>query len=54
MKKIIDSSLVVTGLAVAALTLAATVHAESAAITIGQLEAEGFDVFGSLPAPPRS
>ncbi len=53
MKKIIDSALVVTGLAAAALTLAATVHAESAAITIGQLQAQGFDVkidrVGSAP-----
>ncbi|HEX7429203.1 MAG TPA: hypothetical protein VF328_20335 [Mycobacterium sp.] len=53
MKKIIRSALVGTGLAAAALTLAGTAHAESAAITIGQLEAQGFDVkidrVGSAP-----
>ena len=53
MKKIIGSALVGTGLAAAALTLAGTAHAESAAITIGQLEAQGFDVkidrVGSAP-----
>lgn len=53
MKKIIGSALVGTGLAAAALTLAGTAHAESAAITIGQLEAQGFEVkidrVGSAP-----
>jgi hypothetical protein len=53
MKRMIGSALVGTGLAAAALTLAATVHAESAAITIGQLEAQGFNVkidrVGSAP-----
>ena len=53
MKKIIGSALVGTGLAAAALSLAATAQAESAAITIGQLEAQGFDVkidrVGSAP-----
>jgi hypothetical protein len=44
MKKMIGSALVGTGLAAATLTLAATAHAESAAITIGQLEAQGFNV----------
>ena len=53
MKKIIGSALVGTGLAAAALMLAGTAHAESAAITIGQLEAQGFEVkidrVGSAP-----
>ena len=53
MKKIIGSALIGTGLAAAALSLAATANAESAAITIGQLEAQGFDVkldrVGSAP-----
>ena len=53
MKHIIGSALVGAGLAAAALTLATTAHAESAAITIGQLEAQGFDVkldrVGSAP-----
>ena len=53
MKKMIGSALVGTGLAAAALTLAATAHAESAVITIGQLEAQGFNVkidrVGSAP-----
>jgi hypothetical protein len=53
MKKIIGSALVSTGLAAAALALAATAHAESAVITIGQLEAQGFEVkldrVGSAP-----
>ena len=53
MKKIIGSALVGTALTAAALTLAATAHAESAAITIGQLEAQGFNVkldrVGSAP-----
>ena len=44
MKKMIGSALVGTGLAAAALTLASTAHAESAVITIGQLEAQGFNV----------
>ena len=39
----IGSALIGMGLA-AALTLSATAHAESAAITIGQLEAQGFNV----------
>src|SRR5689334_20068132 len=53
MKKIIGSALIGTGLAAATLSLAATATAESAAITIGQLEAQGFDVkidrVGSAP-----
>lgn len=53
MKKIIGSALVGTGLAAAALGLAATAHAESALLTIGQLEAQGFNVkldrVGSAP-----
>ena len=53
MKKIIGSALIGTGIAAAALSLATTAHAESAAITIGQLEAQGFDVkldrVGSAP-----
>lgn len=53
MKHIIGSALVGASLAAAALTLATTAHAESAAITIGQLEAQGFDVkldrVGSAP-----
>jgi hypothetical protein len=53
MKTIIGSALIGTGLAAAALSLAIPAHAESAAITIGQLEAQGFDVkldrVGSAP-----
>ena len=53
MKKIIGSALVGAGLAAAAVGLAGTAHAESAAITIGQLEAQGFNVkldrVGSAP-----
>lgn len=53
MKKIIGSALIGTGLAAAALSMAATANAESALITIGQLEAQGFDVkldrVGSAP-----
>ena len=53
MKTYIVSALIGTGLAAASLTLAASSHAESAAITIGQLEAQGFDVkvdrVGSAP-----
>jgi hypothetical protein len=53
MKKIIGSALIGTGLAAAALSLAIPAQAESAAITIGQLEAQGFDVkldrLGSAP-----
>jgi hypothetical protein len=53
MKKIIGSALIGTAFAAAALSLAATAHAESAAITIGQLEAQGFEVkldrVGSAP-----
>ncbi|RDH78096.1 hypothetical protein DVS77_12140 [Mycolicibacterium moriokaense] len=53
MKTIIGSTLIGAGLAAAALSLAATANAESAAITIGQLEAQGFDVkldrIGSAP-----
>jgi hypothetical protein len=53
MKKIIGSTLIGTAAAAAALALATPAHAESAAITIGQLEAQGFDVkldrVGSAP-----
>ncbi len=53
MKKIIGSALIGTAIAGAALSLAITANAESAAITIGQLEAQGFDVkldrVGSAP-----
>ena len=53
MKNIIGSALIGTALAAAALSLAATAQAESAVITIGQLEAQGFDVkldrVGSAP-----
>jgi len=53
MKKMIGSTVVGMGLAAAALTLAATAHAESALLTIGQLEAQGFNVkidrVGSAP-----
>lgn len=53
MKKIIGSALIGAGLAAAAVTLSATAHAESAAVTIGQLEAQGFEVkldrVGSAP-----
>ena len=53
MKKIIGSVVIGSGLAAAALTLATTAHAEPAAITIGQLEAQGFEVkidrVGSAP-----
>ena len=53
MKKVIGTALIGTGVAAAALSLAATAAAESAAITIGQLEAQGFDVkidrVGSAP-----
>jgi hypothetical protein len=53
MKKIIGSALIGTAIAGAALSLATTANAESAAITIGQLEAQGFDVkldrVGSAP-----
>ena len=53
MKMFIGSALIGTGLAAAALSLAAPSHAESAAITIGQLEAQGFEVkldrVGSAP-----
>ena len=53
MKMFIGSALIGTGLASAALSLAAPSHAESAAITIGQLEAQGFEVkldrVGSAP-----
>lgn len=53
MLKFIGSAVVGTGLAAAALTLAAPSHAESAVLTIGQLEAQGFDVkidrIGSAP-----
>lgn len=44
MKTIIGAALIGTGLAAAAMSLVAPAHAESAAITIGQLEAQGFDV----------
>ena len=53
MKNIIGSALIGTALAAAALSLAATAQAESAVITIGQLEAQGFNVkldrVGSAP-----
>jgi hypothetical protein len=53
MKKIIGSALIGTAFAAAALSLASPAQAESAAITIGQLEAQGFDVkldrVGSAP-----
>ncbi len=53
MKKIIGSALIGTAIAGAALSMATTASAESAAITIGQLEAQGFDVkldrVGSAP-----
>ena len=53
MTTIIGSALIGTGIAAAALSLAAAANAESAAITIGQLEAQGFDVkldrVGSAP-----
>lgn len=53
MKKILGPVLLGAGIAATALTLAATATAESAAITIGQLEAQGFDVkidrIGSAP-----
>ena len=53
MKTIIGAVLIGTGLASAAVSFAAAAHAESAAITIGQLEAQGFEVkldrVGSAP-----
>jgi hypothetical protein len=53
MKQFISSAVIGTGLAAAALALAAPSHAESAVLTIGQLEAQGFDVkidrLGSAP-----
>lgn len=53
MKTIIGAALIGTGLAAGVLSPGATAHAESAAITIGQLEAQGFDVkldrVGSAP-----
>jgi hypothetical protein len=53
MKNIIGSALIGAGFVAAALALAAPAQAESAAITIGQLEAQGFDVkidrLGSAP-----
>ncbi len=53
MKTIIGSVLIGTGLAAAALSTAAAAGAESAAVTIGQLEAQGFEVkldrVGSAP-----
>ena len=53
MKTIIGSALIGTALATAALTSPTAAHAESAAITIGQLEAQGFEVkvdrVGSAP-----
>jgi hypothetical protein len=53
MRKFIGSALVGAGLAAAAVSLATTANAESAAITIGQLEAQGFNVkldrVGSAP-----
>jgi len=44
MKTIIGAAFIGTGLAAGVLSPGATAHAESAAITIGQLEAQGFDV----------
>ncbi|OBK79506.1 hypothetical protein [Mycobacterium sp. 1274761.0] len=53
MKNYMCSALIGSALAVTALSLAAPAYAESAAITIGQLEAQGFDVkldrIGSAP-----
>ena len=53
MNKILGPVLIGTGLAAAALSLAGTAAAESAVVTIGQLEAQGFDVkidrVGSAP-----
>ncbi|HEV7850790.1 MAG TPA: hypothetical protein VGP27_05415 [Mycobacterium sp.] len=53
MKRFIGSALIGSALAAAALSLAGPAHAESAALTIGQLEAQGFDVkldrVGSAP-----
>jgi hypothetical protein len=53
MKKYIGSAVIGTGLAAAALTMAAPAQAESAIVTIGTLEAQGFDVkidrVGSAP-----
>jgi hypothetical protein len=53
MKKYIESALIGSGIVAAALSLASPAGAESAAITIGQLEAQGFDVkvdrVGSAP-----
>jgi hypothetical protein len=53
MKTFIGSALIGTGLVSAALSLAVPAEAESAAITIGQLEAQGFEVkldrLGSAP-----
>jgi hypothetical protein len=53
MRRIIGSALIGTGLAAAALSMSTPAHAESAAITIGQLEAQGFNVkldrVGSAP-----
>ncbi|HKV21625.1 MAG TPA: hypothetical protein VJR50_21525 [Mycobacterium sp.] len=53
MNKILGPVIIGTGLAAAALSLAGTAAAESAVVTIGQLEAQGFDVkidrVGSAP-----
>ncbi|OBA99253.1 hypothetical protein A5662_15480 [Mycobacteriaceae bacterium 1482268.1] len=44
MKKYIGSALIGSGVVAAALSLASPAYAESALITIGELEAQGFDV----------
>lgn len=53
MKTLIGAVLIGTGLASAAVSWSAAAHAESAAITVGQLEAQGFEVkldrVGSAP-----
>jgi hypothetical protein len=53
MNKILGPVIIGTGLAAAALSLAGTAAADSAVVTIGQLEAQGFDVkidrVGSAP-----
>jgi hypothetical protein len=53
MKSFIGSALIGSALAAAALSLAGPAYAESAALTIGQLEAQGFNVkldrVGSAP-----
>lgn len=53
MKTIIGTALIGAGAITAAMSLATAAHAESAAITIGQLEVQGFEVtldrVGSAP-----